>query len=249
MRITVEEIENFRTVLAMKTIMGYAPARKAAIEQRLEKLIMGQQIESAVQREVKKQLKDLNSISNKIKTRVRREGFWVSSFLLAESFAYLSRHPEESLHFCTGVKLNRMLTVDTMIPVGLKSATVISAEADNPEVFRVLSALDRTGHPLTGVMHIHPGSGARAIYPPGVDQAYMQRLSGRRLVFGIWARDGLLRLITLPPGQRIQIFGEGIRELETDGDDKLYELSAPGRSVLGFGAGTASPVVGGRKLV
>jgi len=249
-RSTKRKITNRRRMLGLKTLMDYAPTVRAATRRELKKLLTKDYIESRVRSEVQSQIsrakaemlekiKRLRALRRKPKEQEIRPGFLLSSFLLAESFAYLSQQREESLHFCTGVKIGQCRTVDTLLPVGLKSASVIGAEAESPEVFRVLSALDRTGHSLTGVFHIHPGAGRQANCPSSVDNAYMKRLAGRQLVFGIWARDGFLRLLTLPDKQEVHLFGENVEDLGKEGNERIFRLSKPGQSVLGHGQGVA----------
>lgn len=259
---TKQNIKSRKRVLAMKTIMDYAPEVRAATRRELKKLLTKDYIQTTVRKSVKIQvgrakkeilneLKEPLAVSKQqaVKEPAPPQGFLISSFLLAESFAYLSRQREESLHFCTGIKIGQCWTVDTLIPVGLKSASVIAAEGEDSEVFRVLSALDRLGHRLTGVFHIHPGQGRQANCPSSVDTAYMHRMSGRHLVFGIWARDGFLRLMTLPDKQDVRLFGDGVEDFGREGNERIYRLSKPGQSVLGYGPRPAAAVAVGRTVV
>jgi hypothetical protein len=175
--------------------------------------------------------------------------FLMSAFFLSESFAYLCRQPEESLHLATGVAIGKTFTVETLVPVALSNATVVAAEADRAAMSRILASLDRLGHCVTGVFHIHPGEGAGATAPSSVDKAYMERLAGRALVFGIWSRDGYCRVMTLPGDTSVQIYGDGITETRKENHAVIYKFKASGESLLGYGQRPAERVVVGRKLV
>jgi len=229
---------------------------KRALKNELEQLVIEEGIEQSVMTQIEERLKGLDrrfdrSTPEHPKEAPKKEPprFVPSTYLLAESFAYLRRQPEESLHLATGVVLGTATTVDTLVPVPLANATVISAEADPAGLSRVLADLDRVGHYLTGVFHIHPGEGIGATQPSSVDRAYMERLRGRSLVFGIWSRDAYCRVMTIPEDTPIELYGNAVVETRKENHAIVYKLEHTRESLLGYYAGSAERMAVGRTLV
>jgi len=237
-------------------ILSFAPAIHRSWLQELDRLIIQQRVESQIGPQIQEQMETIRAglaetvlVKGTNHRPEESSRFFVSSFLLAESFAYLNRQPEESLHLATGVTVGKICTVENVIPVALTKATVVAAEADPEALSRILAALDRLGHALTGVFHVHPGEGVATTMPSGIDRGYMKRLAGRSLVFGIWSRDGYCRLFTVPAETKVQIYGDGVTDIGRDHDAFIYKLDAPGESLLGFDSRPAEKLVVARTVV
>jgi hypothetical protein len=257
MKPTKSRIKEVQQIIAAQCLLSYAPDFKRALTKELGRLLMEESVERAIWERLEERLKTFKqelqlapAAAGPAKAEeVQARSFMMSTFFLSESFAYLRRQPEESLHLATGVAIGNTFTVETLVPVALSHATVVAAEADRAALSRILASLDRLGHCLTGVFHIHTGEGIGATTPSSVDHAYMQRLAGRALVFGIWSRDGYCRVMTLPADTTLQIYGDGIAEARKENHAVIYKLNTSGESLLGFGQRSAERVVVGRKLV
>ncbi len=253
---TERHINELRQLLGCRTIMSFAPAVRQAWSLELDQLVIQHRTENALSRQIEEQMKVFRdglteSVAVEASKRKADESsrFFLSSFLLTESFAYLHRQPEESLHLVTGVTIGKTRTVETVVPVALAKATVVAAEADGAALSQILATLDRLGHALTGVFHIHPGNGIETTIPSSVDRNYMKRLSGRSLVFGIWSRDGYCRVLTVPGETKVQLYGDGITEIGKDHDAIIYKLNDPGKSLLGFNPRPAEKLAVARIVV
>jgi len=253
---TDKRVHALRQLLELRMILTFAPAIQRSWLQELDQLIIQQRVESKVIPQMEQRMEAIRAglaetlpVKDNNQKPEESNRFFVSSFLLSESFAYLNRQPEESLHLATGVTVGRTCTVENVIPVELAKATIVAAEADAEALSRILAALDRMGHALTGVFHVHPGEGVATTMPSGTDRDYMKRLAGRSLVFGIWSRDGFCRLFTVPAETKVQIYGDGVTEIGRDHDSFIYKLDAPGKSLLGFNPRSTEKLVVARTVV
>lgn len=233
------EIKRYRDLQSLATLMKYAPTLSRKIHHKLEKLELLRIVASIAREEVnglRSEIKEeILRLSLSLGDKTTEKSFLVSTLFLGESFHYLSRQPEESLHFASGSTHDGCITVNFFLPVKLGHATVVGAEADRRSLFQAFSTLENMGHSLTGVFHIHPGSGPASIDPSGTDRAYMKRLKGRAVVFGIWSRDAWLRLISLSAEHEIQFQGEGIKEIERNEREVVCKLERRlRRSLLGL---------------
>jgi hypothetical protein len=241
----------------MDIMLRYAPAIRALWYEELKRLLIQQRVEQTVGEGLFNGLSAIKAdLSENFALEAgRKQGepnitrLLIGTLLMAESFAYLRRQPEESLHMATGVVVGKTSTVETLVPVALARATVVAAEADKEALSQLMVSLDRLGHTVTGVFHIHPGDGPGTTMPSGVDTAYMDRLAGRTLVFGIWSRDGYCRIMTVPSGYKVQLYGDGVTEIGKEHNAIIYKLDIEPKSLLGVQPRPAGPVVPGRTVV
>ena len=235
-----EELERLESVSCFETLLGYAPRYRSFVQKRLGTLRLQALLEATLDVRLGEKTRELKqALSNLLeahegcrKDSDKKPAFVLSSLLLEESFGYLSQQPEESLHFATGIKERNLILVDHFLPVDLEKATTIFAQASDPSLFRLYSKLERLGHTITGVFHIHPGAGLSSNHPSSTDRSYMKRLDGRFLVFGIWSRDRILRLF-IPKGTDLQFYGEGVEEIERNGQEIICRLPRPHCLALG----------------
>jgi hypothetical protein len=256
MKNTERQIDQLRVMLDAETLLSYAPSLRRAWLHDLDRLLMQRELAASLRVEM---MQEINTMKEGFSETLALEAgkrkaedvsrFLLGTFLLSESFAYLHRQPEESLHLVTGVTVGKTCTVETLVPVALSRATVVAAEADGAALASILADLDRLGHNLTAIFHIHPGEGIETTRPSGVDRDYMKRLAGRSVVFGIWSRDGYCRVLTVPSDTKVQLFGDGVTEIRKDEDAHIYKLDNPGKSLLGFNARSSETLVVGRRLV
>ena len=163
----------------------------------------------------------VNTEMEKALLRADDTRFLMSSFFMHECFSYLNRQEEESLHLVTGAESGKLNILSIIIPLTLKVQTIVEAEADPDELRLALNRMNRLTYHFLGYFHIHPGIGASATYPSGIDLKLQHRVErGYKAIGAIFSRDGYFRFhATKIP--EIEIFGRGVERI----DETLYRLS------------------------
>jgi len=144
------------------------------------------------------------------------------SLFLYQCFKYLTSMGEnEGLHFVTGIKLGRIMTLDYMQKVVIKSQSQVHAEADLNSLFQhLIFADERFGHYFHAYFHSHPGNNS---HPSGFDMDYQIRLEagGYKTIGGIFTRDGQMRFFSHKLPFIIEIYGKGVEQI----DDTLFRFT------------------------
>lgn len=154
---------------------------------------------------------------------VREEpAYLISSLFLREMYGALVADENEELYYVTGPEQGPVRVPSRLVPFAKRKRTPVCVEGDDLSSHRTLLALERAGHPLLAWAHSHPGVGAGATCPSGIDRAHQERLEqgGYRAVGAIVSRDGYVRFFTNGRPARVEIFGKGMERL----DEGLYRL-------------------------
>lgn len=164
--------------------------------------------------------------------------FLVGSWFLRESFQYCTQrgrnvtnalnllgtgeNNNEWVHYATGIEVGDWRTVDRIVKFSFAQQSVAYVESDAASSRDALIQMAEFGYRLHAVMHSHPGHGANATHPSGIDYDHQRRLErgGYVVVSGIYSRDGFVRFFTDDIQFQIEIFGEGVKQHESN----LFEL-------------------------
>jgi len=138
----------------------------------------------------------------------------VSSLFLHESFKKLTADQDEQFFFITGSEVEGVLILDQCAEFAHQRRTRLGVVADIPSTHRLLIKLEQFGHKFLAHFHSHPGRGADATHPSGIDQGFQQRLesAGHVAVMAIFSQDGFIRFIRLDQNFEIEIYGEGVEK-------------------------------------
>jgi len=85
-------------------------------------------------------------------------------------------------------------------------------EGDHLATRDVLIQMSEYGYVLHAVCHSHPGRGAGATHPSGIDISHQERLErgGYPVVSCIYSRDGFARFFTVGVPFEIEVYGQGV---------------------------------------
>lgn len=148
--------------------------------------------------------------------------YLAGSLFLFQCFKYLTSMGEnEVLHFVTGIRLGRIMTLDYMQKIVIKSQSRFHANADLDSLFQqLISAEEQFDHYFHAYFHSHPGSFSR---PSDVDMDYQRRLEagGYETIGGIFTRDGQIRFFSHKLPFMIEIYGKGVEQI----DDRLFRFT------------------------
>ena len=154
----------------------------------------------------------------------------VSSWFLVECHEYLFGNSQvfEVMHLVTGSKIGQTTrTLDRLLKVSLSDQSSVSASANREDLDTLLRQIDAWGHSMHGLFHSHPGAGALATIPSGVDWETQQRYErgGYPLIGGIFSRDGFIRFFATTLFE-INVFGTGVKQY----DPHLFKIHFPDNS-------------------
>ncbi len=146
-----------------------------------------------------------------------RRRYAVSSLFLHESFKKLTADQDEQFFFITGSEIDRVLVLDQWAEFAHQKRSMMGVTADTRSTHGLLIKLERFGHRLLAHFHSHPGQGADATHPSGIDENFQKRLenAGHVAVMGIFSRDGFVRFVRLDQNLEIEIYGEGVEKHAT----------------------------------
>jgi hypothetical protein len=136
----------------------------------------------------------------------------VSSLFLHESFKKLTADRDEQFFFITGAEIEGVLILDQWAEFAHQRRSPMGVVADVPSTHNLLIKLEQFGHKFLAHFHSHPGNGADATRPSGIDEGFQRRLesAGHVAVMAIFSRDGFIRFVRLDQNLEIEIYGEGV---------------------------------------
>lgn len=136
----------------------------------------------------------------------------VSSLFLHESFKKLTADQNEEFFFVTGNEVGGALVLDQWAEFSHQRRTFAGVTGDTRSTHKLLIKLEQFGHRLLGTFHSHPGNGADATHPSGIDERFQERLenAGHLAVMAIFSRDGFVRFMRLDREVDIEIYGKGV---------------------------------------
>lgn len=146
----------------------------------------------------------------------------VSTLFLEESFRFLVRHPSEDMHYVTGSELGPWRVLERLVDFEKSTRTAVGVSGTPSATHRTLIGLSEKAHRLIAWCHSHPGRGAGATLPSGIDLDHQERLErgGYPTIGLIFSRDGYVRFFSHTTTFRLQVFGAGVRSI----DERVYQL-------------------------
>lgn len=160
-------------------------------------------------------LKSLDQIDSKkddVTSGHRR--YAVSSLFLHESFKKLTADQDEEFFFITGNEIDGAFVLDQWAEFAHQKRSIVGVTGDTRATHKLLIKLERFGHRLLAHFHSHPGNGADATNPSGIDENFQRRLesAGHVAVMAIFSRDGFIRFVRLDQNIDIEIYGSGVEK-------------------------------------
>lgn len=142
----------------------------------------------------------------------------VSSLFLHYCFKELTADDCEQFYFVTGPEIDDTLVLNQRIEFLHEKRTRAGATGDIRSTHRLLIMLETFRHRLLAHFHSHPGKGASATQPSGIDENFQRRLesAGHVGVAAIFSRDGWVRFFRLDREVDINVFGDGVEKHEAN---------------------------------
>jgi hypothetical protein len=169
-------------------------------------------------------LKSLDQIDSKKDGEASgRRRYAVSSLFLHESFKKLTADQDEEFFFITGNEIDGAFVLDQWAEFAHQKRSLVGVTADTRSTHKLLIKLEQFGHRLLAHFHSHPGNGADATNPSGIDENFQRRLegAGHVAVMAIFSRDGFIRFVRLDQNIDIEIYGTGVEKHATG----IYRLT------------------------
>jgi hypothetical protein len=169
-------------------------------------------------------LKSLDQIDRKKDGEASgRRRYAVSSLFLHESFKKLTADQDEEFFFITGNEIDGAFVLDQWAEFAHQKRSLVGVTADTRSTHKLLIKLEQFGHRLLAHFHSHPGNGADATNPSGIDENFQRRLesAGHVAVMAIFSRDGFIRFVRLDQNINIEIYGSGVEKHATG----IYRLT------------------------
>jgi hypothetical protein len=160
-------------------------------------------------------LKSLDQIDSKKDGEADgRRRYAVSSLFLHESFKKLTADQDEEFFFITGNEIDGAFVLDQWAEFAHQKRSLVGVTADTRSTHKLLIKLEQFGHRLLAHFHSHPGNGADATSPSGIDENFQRRLesAGHVAVMAIFSRDGFIRFVRLDQNINIEIYGSGVEK-------------------------------------
>ncbi len=166
---------------------------------------------------------ELIASETKLKPSGSSRRFTVSSLFLHECFKKLTADRDEQFFFITGSEIDSAFVLDQMMEFAHQKRTMMGVQGDTKSTHNLLIKLEQFGHRLLAHFHSHPGNGAGATHPSGIDQNFQSRLesAGHIAVCAIFSRDGFVRFLRLDRNFEIEIYGTGVEKH----DQNVYRLT------------------------
>lgn len=138
----------------------------------------------------------------------------VSSLFLHESFRKLTADQDEQFFFITGTEIKGVLVLDQWAEFAHQKRSMVGVTGEPRATHGLLIKLEQFGHRLLAHFHSHPGEGADATHPSGIDERFQQRLesAGHVAVMAIFSRDGFVRFVRLDQNLEVEIYGSGVEK-------------------------------------
>jgi proteasome lid subunit RPN8/RPN11 len=150
--------------------------------------------------------------------------YLVSASFLHEAFDALTKTGDEHLVYATGPEDGKKLFALTrLVTFDLAEASVVGAAPDPASQLKALAELDRNGERLLATFHSHPGKGAGATAPSGVDLSTQEGLEklGYPAIGVVFSRNGFVRFYAANRDFRVVVSGSGIESVE----ERLFRLA------------------------
>jgi hypothetical protein len=154
--------------------------------------------------------------------------YWISSAIMAEAHAYLTRHVPETgdepewMLAVTGLHQGNLRTLEHLIEVKVGSQSRAQAAFDIQDFTRVAVSLYEHGQALHAIFHSHRFSGAP--HPSGIDD-HLQRIleeGGYPAIQAVFSEDGYVRFFARQRRFAIQVHGKGVEHV--DGEEFLFRI-------------------------
>jgi hypothetical protein len=147
----------------------------------------------------------------------------VSSWFLHDCFKKLTIDRNEQLIYITGPVVHGIAVLDQSVEIEHDKRTMVGVSANTRSTHRLLIHLEKFGHRLLGHFHSHPGNGADATHPSGIDEQFQRRLEagGHQAVAAIFSRDGFVRFLRMDSKVQIEIYGQGVEQYA----ENVYRLT------------------------
>lgn len=142
--------------------------------------------------------------------------FVVEAFFARELIAGLTTGPNEEMHFLTGPKLGPIRIVCRWArPPALDRQSPVFVRATAKSVADTLIAVIEQGAELHICAHSHPGHGAAATTPSGIDYDCLGKLqkAGSPAIGCIVTRDGHVRFFSVATQFHVLVLGTGVTEV------------------------------------
>jgi hypothetical protein len=187
---------------------GFADATKKARPAKMERICRDL-------RQTNEFLDLLTRIENEKPALASGYRYVVSSMFLHECFKDLTADRDEQFFFITGSEVEGKFVLDQKAEFEHTKRSMIGVTGNMSATHRLLIRLEQFGHRLLAHFHSHPGNGADATHPSGIDERFQKRLedAGYPTVAAIFSRDGYVRFLRLDENLKIEIHGTGVEDL------------------------------------
>jgi len=165
----------------------------------------------------------LKGLSQSIRRDKKRPLYLVSAPFLREAFNTLTKTADENLVCVTGPENGgNVFALTRLVTFELAQKSAVCASPDPSSELDALMRLDEDGLRLLATFHSHPGQGAGATHPSGVDLATQQRLekAGYPAIGTIFSRGGFIRFYTKDRPFQLAVSGSGCEQME----ENVYRL-------------------------
>jgi len=159
------------------------------------------------------------------------------SLFLRQCLCELTPGPDEELLIISGIRRGRDNVPLLRYKPAYEHSSMGGVAADARSSHATLRFLREHGHACLAMFHSHPGSGPGAVRESGTDIAAQARFekAGYRVLTGIFARDGHLRLFANTLKFRVQFHGNGIKKV----GDGVFKIDVETRQALPLQAARA----------
>jgi len=159
-------------------------------------------------------LKSLDQIESKKGAAPGIRRYAVSSLFLQESFKKLTTDEAEEFFFITGNEIDGIFVLDQWAEFAHQRRSIVGVTGEPRATHKLLIKLEQFGHRLLAHFHSHPGNGAEATNPSGIDENFQRRLesAGHVAVMAIFSRDGFIRFVRLDQNIDVEIYGSGVEK-------------------------------------
>lgn len=139
------------------------------------------------------------------------------SRFLRDNYEIFCRSEKESVHLITGIETGALKHLDEKLILKHEVRELVEAKLFDSEINANLQNLHFEGYKLFGCFHVHPGCGAGATFPSGIDIELIDNFEAGKYktVSAIFSRDGFIRFLA-PFPFRIHIFGKGVRKINEE---------------------------------
>ena len=154
-------------------------------------------------------------------TKVKGQGpvkFILTTFFLRRCYEYVMPSDKETLCYISGIRLKDCVIMDELIKFDMDRQETCYVSGNIISSTKALMTLTDRGFPLTGTVHCHPGRGAAATTPSGIDKRHHGRLEqgGFKALGIIMTEDGYVRFYSDQMPFKVDVIGKDGRWINTD---------------------------------